>query len=170
VLTFAYGSHLDPVLMKTRCPRHRVVGLAALRDHRLVFPLYSQHWGGGVASVQPHHGDTVWGVVFDLDDGDLASLDADLGYRGPSDQHNLYDRESLTVELIRPDDASVPRRLRAYVYVARPSNPSPPTTPYLEAVVRGARHHRLPDDYVAVLGATPTRPLGAGGTTAPPSV
>src|SRR4249919_1194160 len=66
--------------------------------------------GGGVASVQPHHGDTVWGVVFDLDDGDLASLDADLGYRGPSDQHNLYDRESLTVELIRPDDASVPRR------------------------------------------------------------
>jgi len=170
VLSFSYGSHLDPDLMKARCPEHHVVGMAALHEYRLVFPLYSQDWGGGVASVQPHHGDMVWGIVFDLNGPDLASLDADQGYRGPGDQHNVYDRELLTVELIRPDDASVPRRLRAYVYVARPSNPSPPTTPYLEIVVRGARHHRLPDDYVAALGATPTRPLDSGSASVPPSV
>ena len=114
--------------------------------------------------------DTVWGVVFDLDDGDLASLDADLGYRGSRDQHNVYDRE-LAHRRADPGRRRVGAATVARLRLRRAAVQSVAAlAPYLETVVRGARHHRLPDDYVAVLGATPTRPLGSGGTSAPPSV
>ena len=72
---FAYGSNLDPDQMLLRCPDHVVVGLAELRDHRLVFPLTSHDWGGGVASVGVAHGSTVWGMVYDLSEADLTTTD-----------------------------------------------------------------------------------------------
>jgi hypothetical protein len=155
MLYFAYASNLDPEQMKQRCPGHHVVGLAELRDHRLSFPLTSHDWGGGVAGVSVAHGDSVWGVVYELTDEDLASLDRYEGFVGPGNQHNLYDRETVGVQLVRADDDSFPRRLRAWTYLARTANPSPPSRRYLDAIVRGARHHRLPDDYVAKLAATP---------------
>jgi gamma-glutamylcyclotransferase (GGCT)/AIG2-like uncharacterized protein YtfP len=155
MLYFAYGSNLDPEQMRIRCPGHRVVGLAELRDHRLTFPLTSHDWGGGVASVGLAHGESVWGAVYELSAADLATLDRYEGYRGPGDQHNLYDRETVSVQLVRADDGSFPRRLQAWIYVARPANPSPPSRRYLDAILRGARHHRLPDEVVAKLAATP---------------
>ena len=110
------------------------------------------------ASLQPSHGHAVWGAVFDLDDADLAALDGCEGFRGPGDQHNVYDRESIWVDLVRPEDGSVPRRVRAWTYIARPSNPSPPSRRYLDAILRGARHHRLPEDYVLELSAVKVAP------------
>ena len=75
-------------------------------------------------------------------------------YRGQGDQHNVYDRETASVQLVRADDGSFARRLRPSIYLARPANPSAPSRRYLEALLRGARHHRLPDDYVTRLAAT----------------
>jgi gamma-glutamylcyclotransferase (GGCT)/AIG2-like uncharacterized protein YtfP len=156
MLYFAYGSNLDPDQMRDRCPAHGVAGLAVLREHRLSFPLFSERWGGGVASVQLAHGRDVWGVLFELTDGDLAALDGYEGFRAPMDHHNVYDREQVWVELTRPDDGSIPRRVRAWIYLARPSNPMPPSRRYLDAILKGARHHRLPEDYVAALAAVKT--------------
>lgn len=155
MLYFAYGSNLHPEQMRRRCPGHHVVGLAELRDYRVSFPLTSHDWGGGVASVSVAHGDSVWGVVHDLTTEDLAALDGYEHFVGPGDQHNLYDRETVNVQLVRADDGSFPRRLRAWTYIARQANPSPPSRRYLDAIVEGARFHRLPDDYVARLAATP---------------
>lgn len=156
MLYFAYGSNLNPEQMKRRCPGHRVVGLAALRDHKLSFPLTSHDWGGGVASLAVAHGENAWGVVYDLTDEDLTALDTYEGFRGPGDQHNLYDREPVFVDLTRPDDGSIPRRVRALCYLARPSNPAPPSRRYLDTILEGARFHRLPDEYVAALAKTAT--------------
>src|SRR5258708_4106723 len=161
MLYFAYGSNMDPDQARERCPGHQVVGLAALRDHRLIFPLYSNRWSGGVASVQLHHGETVWGVLYELTESDLASLDTWEGFRGPGDQHNVYDHEHVTVELVRPDDGSIPRRVRSSIYLARPSNASPPSRRYLDAILRGARHHRLPEEYIAKLNAVTVGPESA---------
>ena len=152
---FAYGSNLDPEQMQVRCPGHTVVGLAELRDHRLTFPLTSHDWGGGVASVGVAHGASVWGMVYDLSEANLTALDGYEHFVGPGNQHNLYDRESASVQLVRADDGSFPRRLRVWIYIARQANPAPPSRRYLDAVVRGARHHRLPEDYVTKLSATP---------------
>jgi hypothetical protein len=48
----------------------------------------------------------------------------------------------------RPDDGSVPRRVRACTYYPRVSNPSPPSRRYLDTMIRGSRHHRLPEEYI----------------------
>ena len=156
MLYFAYGSNLNPEQMRLRCPGHKVVGLAAFRDHRLAFPLTSHDWGGGVASLVPAPGTSAWGVVYELSDEDLASLDRYEGYQGPGDHHNLYERQSVFVDLTRPDDGSIPRRVRTCCYFASPSNPAPPSRRYLDAVLAGARHHRLPDEYVAAIAKTAT--------------
>jgi len=148
MLYFAYGSNLDPDQMRAHVPDARVVGLAVLRDHRLTFPLYSEHWGGGAAGVTHAHSGAVWGALYELSEADLAALDAYEGWKGPGDHHNLYDRDLATVELTRPDDGSVPRRVRAYTYFARTLNPTPPSRRYLDTVLKGARYHRLPPEYI----------------------
>jgi len=158
MLYFAYGSNLDPVQMGSRCPGAQTVGLAALHDHRLVFPRYSEVWGGGSSGIVPAHGPTVWGVLFDVSDAGLATLDRHEGFRGPGDPDNHYDREQVTVDLTRPDDGSIPRRVRAWTYVAREANPTPPSRRYLDTILRGARHHRLPEDYIAALAAVSASP------------
>jgi hypothetical protein len=156
MLYFAFGSNLNPAQMALRCPGHVVVGLAALRDHRLTFPLISGDWGGGVAGVQVAHGSTVWGVVYELTEEHVRALDQYEGYVGPGDDHNLYERERIWVDLVRADDGSIPRRVRAEYYMPRVLNPAPPTRRYLDAILEGARHHHLPDEYVADIARTAT--------------
>jgi gamma-glutamylcyclotransferase (GGCT)/AIG2-like uncharacterized protein YtfP len=164
---FAFGSNLDPEQMRTRCPEHRAVGVAVLRDHRLAFPRFSRVWGGGVASPQLAHGHEVWGALHEISEQDLAALDAYESFRTPGDPHNRYERKQITVELVRTVDGSVPRRVRAWIYEAHPSNPSPPSQPYLDAILRGARHHRLPDEYIARLAALPVRSVEPEAAGAP---
>jgi gamma-glutamylcyclotransferase (GGCT)/AIG2-like uncharacterized protein YtfP len=148
MLYFAYGSNLDPDQMRARCPDCRTVGLASLPDHRLTFPLRFEPWGGGTAGVAHAHGGTVWGAVYELSEADLAALDEYEGWKGPGDHHNLYDRDLTTVVLTRADDGSIPRRVRAYTYFARTLNPTPPSRRYLDTILKGARHHRLPPEYI----------------------
>jgi hypothetical protein len=158
MLYFAFGSNLDPDQMLARCPAHKIVGMAVLRDHKLIFPIFSTGWGGGVASLQGSHGNDVWGMLYELGDEDLRTLDGYEGFRGPGDPHNLYERGPVWVELTRPEDGSVPRRVKAAAYLAHTANPSPPSRRYLDAVLKGARAHRLPDDYIAALGRLPVLP------------
>jgi hypothetical protein len=158
MLYFAFGSNLDPEQMRQRCPAHRQIGVAVLRDHKLVFPIFSESWDGGVASLQLSHGNDVWGVLHELGEEDLRALDACEGFRGPGDPHNLYERQHVWVELVRPEDGSVPRRVKAEAYLAHTANPSAPSRRYMEAVQRGARAHKLPDDYIAVLAKIPVLP------------
>jgi gamma-glutamylcyclotransferase (GGCT)/AIG2-like uncharacterized protein YtfP len=158
MLYFAYGSNLDPEQMKSRCPESQVVGLASLDDYRVTFPRFSNDWGGGTASIHLAHGKKVWGVLYELSDGDLQKLDEYEGYVGPQDQHNVHDREHVTVGLERPDDGSIPRRVRAWTYIARPAHAAPPSEKYKAAMMTGATHHRLPEEYVAMLRELETAP------------
>lgn len=165
MLYFAYGSNLDLDQIRVHVPNVAVVGLASLADHRLTFPLYYEGWGGGTAGVAHAHGETVWGALYELDEAGLAALDRYEGWKGPGDHHNLYERELVTVELVRADDGSVPRRVRAYTYFARPLNPTPPARRYMETLLKGARRHRLPPEYIEWLetievAADPVEPAG----------
>ena len=68
MMYFAYGSNLDPERMRQNAPDHQLIGLAALRDHRLLFPRHNEKWGGGTASLGHAHGETVWGVLYEVSD------------------------------------------------------------------------------------------------------
>ena len=95
-------------------------------------------WEGGVAGVAVAHGSVVWGVVYELTEEHVAALDRYEGYLGPANDHNLYERERVWVELTRADDGSIPRRVRAEYYVPRVTNPALPSRRYLDAIIEGA--------------------------------
>jgi hypothetical protein len=153
MLYFGYGSNLNPRQMAQRCPGHRVAGVALLTDHRLEFRGLSEDWGGAVATLVPSHGAAVWGLLFELTEEHLQTLDRYEGFRAPGDQHNLYERGTVTVELVRPLDGSVPRRVRAQAYTARHGAAGLPSRRYLDTILEGARHHHLPEEYVEKLAA-----------------
>jgi gamma-glutamylcyclotransferase (GGCT)/AIG2-like uncharacterized protein YtfP len=157
VFYFAYGSLLDPAEMRETCRTHREAGIAALVDHRLSFPRFSRRWGGGVASVDPFQGHSVWGALYEISDEDLGRLDRREGF-DPSEVRAIsYDRKEVTV--LRPSERRpADSRLAAWTYVARRQTPSLPTRLYLETILSGAHHHHLPPEYIAELAAIETRP------------
>ncbi len=80
MIYFAYGSNLDEVQMKKRCPGSRVLSPARLEGHRLVFTGSSRLWKGAVATVVEAPGASVPGLTYEITHRDLASLDRFEGY------------------------------------------------------------------------------------------
>lgn len=148
MIYFAYGSNLDPEQMAMRCPGHRVIGKAMLADHRLCFPRHSPVRGCGVASVQQNTGTVVWGVLYELDDRDLAVLDRMEGY-DPSDKTgSRYIRTTISVMAEGDHDVAA----QAYFAVADDSG-ALPSSAYMRHILDGARHHGFPADYLVMLEA-----------------
>ena len=136
MLYFAYGSNMDPVQMSHRCPGARPLGAARLADWRLTFTRDSPGWGGGVGHIERAPGDEVWGVLWDVTDEHMRSLDEYEGVAG-----GVYVRDVVNV---RHGD----RDLDAVVYIAVPRGHKPPSKKYIAALVRGAEAHGLPSGYV----------------------
>ena len=138
---FAYGSNMDPVQMEERCPGAVALGAAHLPGWRLTFTRDSPGWGGGVGHIEADADDEVWGVLWDVTEAHLASLDE---YEGVAVE--MYYRD--TVEVSHGDE-----RVRAVVYIANPRGYKPPSKKYISALVRGAEAHDLPAAYVRRLRA-----------------
>jgi cation transport regulator ChaC len=141
---FAYGSNLDQVQMAQRCPAAKLVGPAQLANHRICFPRRSPVRDCAVASIESHKGGIVWGVIYELDDDDLARLDAREGFDPVnSSAVNRYCRVDVTVQ------QTAGGRTEAVAYVAVPEeDPGQPSWEYLRHIIDGARAHSFPDDYV----------------------
>jgi gamma-glutamylcyclotransferase (GGCT)/AIG2-like uncharacterized protein YtfP len=140
-LYFAYGSNMDPNQMASRCPGAVSIGSARLAGYELAFVWDSPGWGGGVATVIPSSGREVWGVLWDLTAGHIEALDR---YEGVA--IHAYVREHLNVET---DDGVV----NALIYLATDTREKPPSRRYVDALIRGAKAHGLPADYVEQLRA-----------------
>ena len=56
---FAYGSNLSLIQIARRCPGTEIICRATLAGHRLIFPITSEDWGGGVAGMEPAAGEHV---------------------------------------------------------------------------------------------------------------
>ncbi|KUH86112.1 MULTISPECIES: poly-gamma-glutamate hydrolase family protein [unclassified Mycobacterium] len=129
---FAYGSNLNVSQMALRCPDAANPRPAKLADHDW---LINQR---GVATVEPFDGSEVHGVVWQLNDHDLAVLDSAEGVPV------RYRRDRLTVHT---DDGPA----EAWVYIDHRVEPGPPRPGYLERIVDGAMHHGLPQRWVDFL-------------------
>jgi phage replication-related protein YjqB (UPF0714/DUF867 family)/gamma-glutamylcyclotransferase (GGCT)/AIG2-like uncharacterized protein YtfP len=129
---FAYGSNLCVRQMARRCPGAVDPRPAMLADHGW---LINER---GVATVEPFDGSQVHGVVWQLTDHDLATLDSAEGVPV------RYRRDQLTVHT---DDGPH----QAWVYVDRRVEPGPPRPGYLERIVDGALHHGLPQRWIDFL-------------------
>ena len=129
---FAYGSNLCVQQMARRCPDATDPQRAVLADHDW---LINQR---GVATVEPFDGVEVHGVIWQLSDRDLATLDSAEGVPV------RYRRDQLTVHT---DDGPSD----AWVYIDHRVHPGPPRPGYLERIIDGALHHGLPQRWIDFL-------------------
>lgn len=129
---FAYGSNLCVDQMARRCPDATDPRPATLADHDW---LINER---GVATVEPLSGAYVHGVLWRISDSDLAVLD---GAEGVPDR---YRRERVSITTAAGAET-------AWVYIDPRIEPGPPRTGYLERVINGARHHRLPERWIDFL-------------------
>lgn len=129
---FAYGSNLCVRQMAQRCPEAADPRPAVLSDHDW---LINQR---GVATVEPCAGNQVHGVLWQISDGDLATLDSAEGVPV------RYRRDRLTVHT---NGGPSP----AWVYIDHRVTPGPPRPGYLPKVIDGAVQHGLPQRWVDYL-------------------
>lgn len=146
MLYFAYGSNMDPVQMRQRCPESAVVGTAVLNGHALCFPRLSDARQCGVASYEPHPRHDLWGVVYRMSAGDFVRLDDHEGYLlGRALEQNAYNRIEVSVQL-----NATPTPVQTYLAI-RQDGVHLPSLAYLKHLRDGARHHGLPTEYQAML-------------------
>jgi gamma-glutamylcyclotransferase (GGCT)/AIG2-like uncharacterized protein YtfP len=152
---FAYGSNLDFVQFRARCPSAQYVCRAVLRDHILAFTRPSTMRNCGVADVVPQEGHDVWGVVYLLEDRDLSALDAVEGFQSDRDpDRNAYNRKDH-VRVAAENDTKQALRVSLYIAVKRP-NPPRPSEAYMGHIIDGAKFWKLPITYIEELQRTPT--------------
>jgi hypothetical protein len=142
---FAYGSNLDPrTFLGRRRMRPERATCARLEGYRLVFDLPVGPGERGVANLRAEPGSEVYGVAYWLDFSDAGRLDRSEGvHRG------FYLRRG--VDLDTPEGA-----VAAFTYVSGRGEPGRrPSQRYLNLILRGARHHRLPPNYIEELRGLP---------------
>jgi gamma-glutamylcyclotransferase (GGCT)/AIG2-like uncharacterized protein YtfP len=135
-LYFAYASNMEPRRFRRLCPRSTVVGPARLPGYRLAFSRYSRQRRGGSADVVPDAKAEVWGVLYEVGDTDLDTLDRS------EDVPTAYRRETVLVE-----DAEG-RERQAVTYVANRTGDFLPHREYLRLIVEGAEARGLPQEWI----------------------
>ena len=144
---FAYGSNLDLIQMNRRCPSSKIISKGSLDNYRLDFNRYSSGWGGGVADVIPVKGSEVWGLVFELSDTDMDSLDF---YEGCyKDRPSLYERSKVVINTPKGPIPDV------WLYtVVEKQKFEAPTAKYLEIIKNAAAQWNFPNMYQQILQQT----------------
>lgn len=133
--------------MNERCPHSNRIGIGELLGHELMFPRYSKKRNCGVASVEPNGKTSVWGVLFELTDEDLASLDKSEDYRADRNNwENGYNRQTCIVRLM---DGTT---FECITYVATAqAGQHLPNAAYKKLIVDGAVENLLPEEYLVAL-------------------
>ncbi len=135
-LYFAYASNMEPRRFRRLCPGGTVVGPARLPGHRLAFSRYSRQRRGGSTDIVPDAEAEVWGVLYEVEDADLDTLDRS------EDVPTAYRRETVAVE-----DAEG-REHQAVTYVANRTGDFLPHRDYLHLIVEGAEARGLPTEWI----------------------
>lgn len=114
---FAYGMNTDTDAMALRTGTPIAIGRGLVRDHAFRFAVH--------ADVFPEPGTITHGVLWELDDQQLASLDIREGYP------RYYDRKIVTVE-------AGGQSYDAWMYFMTPGHPvAEPYESYYEMLTRG---------------------------------
>ena len=139
MLYFAYTARIDPSVMAQSAPGAVFEFIAHIPEWGLAFPITGNGWSGGLPSIDPNEGETVWGAVFTVPDNEVAALDA-----AEAEENRTRD----TVEAI---DRSG-RRHQVAIHRARDDGGSiDPSPDYIKLMVRGSRHWELPAGWIVRL-------------------
>lgn len=130
---FAYGTNMDRERMKNRCSSAKVISWAEISNYKFI--LNSR----GVATIVPVKDSKVYGVVYEIDQKCLESLNIHEGVP------DLYTREKVKVV----DNHK--NKVEAIVYIATDSVEGQNLRGHLEIILKGAEDNKLPTGYIQEL-------------------
>ena len=131
-LYFAYSNNINFDQMIWCCPSAEPVGTAVLEDYELLFR--SSTGRNGIATIAPHKGGKVHGLLWKVSLEDEKALDIDRTHR------HLYEKQVVTVR----DRAG--RKFTAAAYEAANIwlEPAVPAKAYYDSILEGYRQNSLP--------------------------
>ncbi|MEJ2471450.1 MAG: gamma-glutamylcyclotransferase [Desulfuromonadales bacterium] len=143
---FAYGANMDIETLKERKVDFKPVTIGKVRDVRLVFHVPGRD-DTGKADLMDDRRSHVHGVVYDVPEPSLAGLDVyeDI-------ERGRYRRQEILVQTERGMLSCVVYRGAKFRAGLKP------TADYLARLIRGARHHGLPEHYLTFLQSHATMP------------
>lgn len=157
MLYFAYGSNLNAKAVTDWCRHygHKPPNLkhgkpASLTNYRLCFPIFSEYWGGGIGDVVYDPGKYVAGVLFDLPEQDLATLDAKVNRRLDLNGQEVGTYAVKEVEVV-PSGQTKALKAVTYLGVNAEKYHIPPTQNYMDLVVQGAYANGLSMMWISYL-------------------
>lgn len=103
----AYGSNLNIMQMKMRCPGARIIGTSVIEDYQLLFKGSKT---GSYLTIEPMEGAKVPVVIWEVTETDEKALDRYEGYP------NFYYKKEMTLD-IRGIRTGKVRRRDAFVYI-----------------------------------------------------
>jgi len=147
MLYFAYGSNMCTGRLRRRVPSAKFVSIAKLAGHSFRFHKRSTDGSGkGDAFATGNILDVVWGVIFELDEGQKSTLDEAEGLGAGYEEKaaSVLDEsgQEHDVVLYVADTNSIDNTLRPYSW-------------YKRFVIDGARQHKLPREYADLVAAMP---------------
>jgi hypothetical protein len=153
---FAYGSNLNARAVAEWCRHHghraptfKAGKPAVLDNYRLGFSIYSDYWGGGIADIVYDPGKYVAGVLFDLTENEMNTLDLKVGRKLENGKEvGVYRR--LDVK-IAPLTKAEPVMAVTYQGTNTDRSHIAPTNHYMEQLIQGAYAFGLSMMWVAYL-------------------
>lgn len=144
---FAYGSNMLEARLKhpSRAPAASCIGLGMLGGYRIRFHKVGKDGSGKCnALTTGNMEDAVYGVVFDVADGDKTALDEEEDI-----QRGGYSRRQVNIMMLNDS-----REVLVECYFANPKFIDDNRLPfdwYKALVIAGAVEHKLPEEYVRLL-------------------
>jgi gamma-glutamylcyclotransferase (GGCT)/AIG2-like uncharacterized protein YtfP len=140
LLYFAYTARIEPSKMAEAAPDATFEFIAHLAEWGLEFPISGNGWNGGLPTVRPSEGDTVWGAVFTVPNGQVAHLDAiEL------EEHRRREEVEAIDRMGRRHRVAIHRALDDST---RSLSPAPD---YVALMLAGSRHWELPAGWIVRL-------------------
>lgn len=138
MLYFAYDANIDPTRLGEIAPGATFEFIAHLPEWKMEFSILNG--AGGLPSVRPLPGNTVWGAIFSVTGDDLAAIDAHEASEGrvPT-KAQAMDREGRRHDVV------------THVAATEAADGLTPEHSYLRRMVSGGRHWKLPMGWVASL-------------------
>jgi gamma-glutamylcyclotransferase len=138
LLYFTYDAHIDPARLRSVAPEASFEFIAHLPEWILEYTI--PNGTGGLPSVRPMPGNTVWGAVFSVADDELAAIDASEAAEGrvPTTAQ-VMDREGRRHDVVTHVSGNGHHETLA------------PEASYVRLMVSGGRHWKLPAGWVMAL-------------------
>ncbi|KZC11762.1 PREDICTED: gamma-glutamylcyclotransferase-like [Dufourea novaeangliae] len=154
-LYFAYGSNMLKKRIHINNPTAERKDIGLLKNFRLDFLTHSRRWGGCSATICPTENYNVWGIVWELQECNMTTLDCQEGVADKLYFPLMVDIETPNGEVMKcrvyqqcsnPDEHV---KLRLLPIHRRPS------PLYIDTILKGAKENQLPAEYIKFLETIP---------------